>query len=150
MLLRWGNHPALIGFEPVNEPWKYTDLRVLKILYRDVRKMMQRLAPDKYFVFHDSFRPLYEHWDDLFDGNDTNLTAVDHHPYVAWKFLPTVDEVCNYQLVKNFAYAEDFRKNGIEVWIGEWSLATDNCAMWLEGFNDGKNGTGVNATCKAL
>ena len=20
--------------------------------------------------------------------------------------------------------------------VGEWSLATDNCAMWLNGFND--------------
>jgi hypothetical protein len=25
----------------------------------------------------------------------------------------------------------------MEVWIGEWSLATDVCAMWLGGFNDG-------------
>ena len=23
-----------------------------------------------------------------------------------------------------------------EVWVGEWSLATDVCAMWLGGFND--------------
>ena len=22
------------------------------------------------------------------------------------------------------------------VWVGEWSLATDHCAMWLQGFND--------------
>jgi len=23
-----------------------------------------------------------------------------------------------------------------EVWVGEWSLATDVCATWLGGFND--------------
>ena len=23
-----------------------------------------------------------------------------------------------------------------EVWVGEWSLATDVCALWLGGFND--------------
>jgi hypothetical protein len=23
-----------------------------------------------------------------------------------------------------------------EVWLGEWSLATDVCAFWLGGFND--------------
>lgn len=30
--------------------------------------------------------------------------------------------------------ADDFN---MEVWFGEWSLATDVCAMWLGGFNDG-------------
>jgi hypothetical protein len=25
---------------------------------------------------------------------------------------------------------------GFSVVVGEWSLATDNCAMWLNGFND--------------
>jgi|APCry1669188879_1035177.scaffolds.fasta_scaffold224724_1 hypothetical protein len=24
-----------------------------------------------------------------------------------------------------------------DVWIGEWSLATDICGHWLGGFNDG-------------
>jgi len=24
-----------------------------------------------------------------------------------------------------------------EVWVGEWSLATDDCAFWLGNFNDG-------------
>ena len=23
-----------------------------------------------------------------------------------------------------------------DVWVGEWSLATDVCALWLGGFND--------------
>ncbi len=23
------------------------------------------------------------------------------------------------------------------VWMGEWALATDSCAHWLGGFNDG-------------
>lgn len=23
------------------------------------------------------------------------------------------------------------------IWVGEWALATDVCAMWLGGFNDG-------------
>jgi len=25
------------------------------------------------------------------------------------------------------------------VWVGEWSLATDVCALWLGGFNDGNH-----------
>jgi len=27
--------------------------------------------------------------------------------------------------------------------VGEWSLATDNCAMWLNGFNDNLSGKWV-------
>ena len=26
-----------------------------------------------------------------------------------------------------------------EKWVGEWSLATDHCALWLEGFNDARS-----------
>lgn len=26
-----------------------------------------------------------------------------------------------------------------DIWVGEWSLATDVCAMWLGGFNDNNN-----------
>lgn len=112
--------------------------------------MVKRLAPGKYFVFHDSFRPAYANWKDLFEEGDTELTAVDHHAYLAWDFIPTVGQACNTQLLRNYAYSDDFRSNGIEVWIGEWSLATDTCAHWLMGFNDGRNGTGINATCKAV
>ena len=35
-----------------------------------------------------------------------------------------------------------------EVWHGEWSLATDTCAHWLGGFNDGKGNFGQ--TCVQL
>jgi hypothetical protein len=31
------------------------------------------------------------------------------------------------------AYADQIK---YPVWVGEWSLATDNAAMWLGGFND--------------
>lgn len=41
-------------------------------------------------------------------------------------------------------FCDDYEKNAqtadkvkYEVWIGEWSLATDVCAHWLGGFNDG-------------
>jgi len=46
-----------------------------------------------------------------------------------------VDDACNF-IEGTSDFANDFRANGIEVWWGEWALATDNCAMWLGGFND--------------
>ena len=38
-------------------------------------------------------------------------------------------------------YGSNLRSPNIQdfkypVWVGEWSLATDVCAMWLGGFND--------------
>ena len=84
ILIRWGRHPALIGFEPVNEPWRNTPLYMLKAHYRDVRNLMKKHAPDAYFVFHDSFRTKWEDWTDLFGRHDRHKVAIDHHHYTAW------------------------------------------------------------------
>jgi len=47
--------------------------------------------------------------------------------------VDTVEGFCdNY---KNTSSTADDVK--YEVWVGEWSLATDVCAMWLGGFNTG-------------
>jgi len=31
LLNKWGNHPAVVAFEPVNEPWGNSDIPTLKI-----------------------------------------------------------------------------------------------------------------------
>lgn len=60
--------------------------------------------------------------------------AIDHHQYQGWvngKF--TAQEFCD-----DYEFnAKTADKIKYEVWIGEWSLATDVCAHWLGGFNDG-------------
>ena len=33
-------------------------------------------------------------------------------------------------------FSPDIQDIKYDVWVGEWSLATDVCAMWLGGFND--------------
>jgi hypothetical protein len=83
MLQRWGSHPALIGFEPVNEP-KNTNLVVLKDFYRQVRKLVQRYAPQAYFVFHDGFHEDWNIWQDLFEKDDQEKVAIDTHGYYAF------------------------------------------------------------------
>ena len=50
----WGNHPAVWGVEPVNEPQASTDQWALKIFYRNVRHMMRTKVPHLKFVFSDS------------------------------------------------------------------------------------------------
>mmetsp|Transcript_13631 Transcript_13631/g.38358 ORF Transcript_13631/g.38358 Transcript_13631/m.38358 type:complete len:450 (+) Transcript_13631:97-1446(+) len=61
--------------------------------------------------------------------------ALDTHIYQAWKDpdsrIGFFKDACNNkQAILNLE-----REFG-PVIVGEWSLATDNCAMWLNGFND--------------
>jgi hypothetical protein len=60
--------------------------------------------------------------------------AIDHHQYQGWAHnMFTADEFCD-DYERNAATADSIK---YEVWIGEWALATDVCAHWLGGFNDG-------------
>lgn len=45
LLIHFGAHSALGGFQPVNEPWWNTPLPQLKDFYREVRKMVKIYAP---------------------------------------------------------------------------------------------------------
>lgn len=90
LLKRYGSHPALIGFEPVNEPYATNDIHLLMDFYRVVRKLVQRYAPQAYFVFHDSFRADDGHWWQLFADGDWDKVAMDHHSYMAfWDYDET-------------------------------------------------------------
>lgn len=97
--------------------------------------MVQKYAPQAYFVFHNSFRYDVNQWNDLFADDDIEKVAFDHHYYQAFNqpAFTTVEDSCN-DYEQNAAYADQFK---YEVWFGEWALATDVCAMWLGGFNDG-------------
>ena len=61
--------------------------------------------------------------------------ALDTHIYQAWKApasrVSFYSDACSWKR----AIAEMETAFG-PVIVGEWSLATDNCAMWLNGFND--------------
>lgn len=72
-------------------------------------------------------------WNDLF-GDDTDKVALDHHKYAAYapnKSMSTSKEICDY-FEEDMAMADKIK---YEVWMGEWSLATDTCAQWLGGVN---------------
>lgn len=70
----------------------------------------------------------------MFADDDHEKVALDHHQYQAWtNNMNTTNQFCD-DYENNAAYADQIK---YEVWIGEWSLATDVCAHWLGGFNDG-------------
>ena len=53
---KWGKHKAVYGIEPINEPWEFTPLDVLKDFYRKTRRIIKDVNPDLKFIFHESFR----------------------------------------------------------------------------------------------
>lgn len=154
IIAKWGTHNAFYALEPLNEPWWSTDLDVLKTFYRNVRANLKKANPDIKFVFHDSFRGTAEIWNDLFDDDDMENVIMDHHFYQAWYGRnddgcpkggytdafgsSTVGATCLDFYCADYTNAnQDLTNIKYDVWIGEWSLATDTCALWLGGFNDG-------------
>ena len=145
LLDKWGDHPALAAIEPVNEPWWSSDLDVLKQFYRDVRNMMREQQPRLIFVFHDSFHFDVETWEDLFDDDDIENVVMDTHQYFAWGGAhDDIGTYCDeYGSTMSLATQHKY-----DVWVGEWSLATDVCALWLGGFNDAN--TDASRTCQRV
>ena len=135
LIERWAKHPAFAAFEPVNEPEWNT---FLDAYYVSVREILRKHNPKAKFVFSIGFDPLVpvdETGNDIFPDDDMENVVLDRHHYHVWnKGLNTTEKHCAlYE--ENAALA---RKVKYEVWFGEWSLATDICAMWIGGFNDAK------------
>jgi glucan 1,3-beta-glucosidase len=89
------------------------------------------MSNDKVFVIHDSFRStIWEEFEFVRNKNQYNI-LIDTHQYTAWNgpyssFENLLTSSNNWQSPKSkYPYL-----------IGEWSLAIDNCEMWLNGFMD--------------
>jgi len=133
LLDKWGDHPAVFAIEPVNEPWFHSDFKTLRDFYRRVRENMKAKAPHLLFVFHDSFKFSGLVWNRLFDDDDMENVVMDTHLYMF--FWPKLFTIGEYSEAFNLVLSQANRVK-YPVWLGEWSMATDNCAMWLQGFND--------------
>lgn len=59
---RYAGHPAVLGIEPVNEPWQFTPIDVLKRFYWEGYLIVKRKAPYWKYIMHDSFRFDPEVW----------------------------------------------------------------------------------------
>lgn len=125
ILDRYANHPAVLGVEPLNEPWWFTPLPELKrLFYWEGYLMVQRKAPHWKFVIHDAFQ--FESWGGFLMGCPGK--ALDTHIYQAWR---NVDSRLGYYAdacSSKYPIAKMEESFGPVV-VGEWSLATDNCGM---------------------
>lgn len=130
---RYKDHPAVLGLEPVNEPWQYTPIDVLKQFYWDGYLIVKKSAPYWKYIMHDSFRFDIDIWGGFMSGCPDR--ALDTHIYQAWKDPSSREFFYENACATKNLIANMERAFGPVV-VGEWSLATDNCAMWLNGFND--------------
>ena len=129
----YAGHPAVLGLEPVNEPWQFTPIEELKRFYWEGYLIVKKQAPYWKYIMHDSFRLDPNIWGGFMDGCPER--ALDTHIYQAWRDpdsrIGFYTNACNEKGI----LATMEREFG-PIIVGEWSLATDNCAMWLNGFND--------------
>ena len=116
----------MLGVEALNEPWQFTPLDVLKAFYWDSYWAVRAAAPRWLFVIQDSFR--LDAWGDYMAG--CGGVALDTHVYQAWFDIRPqngfLDNACSWR-----QRLQKVQATGLPVLIGEWSLATDNCNMWL-------------------
>mmetsp|Transcript_2326 Transcript_2326/g.3574 ORF Transcript_2326/g.3574 Transcript_2326/m.3574 type:complete len:558 (+) Transcript_2326:84-1757(+) len=131
------HEPTVVGVEPVNEPWEHTPIDLLKEWYWHAYQIVQEDAPHWITLFHDSFRLNVETWGDFLKGCPN--FGIDTHIYQAWAWKADPSWFIEHACTDNGAVRE-LEQKGIPVVVGEWSLATDNCAMWLNGFNDNLDG----------
>jgi glucan 1,3-beta-glucosidase len=94
---------------------------------------VQLKAPHWITLLHDSFRLTPESFGTFLQYCDNY--ALDTHIYQAWAWENTA------QWFQEHACMDRERlmvmeRLGVPVIVGEWSLATDNCAMWINGLND--------------
>ena len=79
---KYKGHPAVLGLEPVNEPWQYTPIEELKQFYWEAYLIVKRKAQYWKYVMHDSFRFGPEVWGGFMRGCPDR--ALDTHIYQAW------------------------------------------------------------------
>lgn len=119
---RYSGHPAVLGVEPVNEPWELTPIKWLKKFYWDAYLIVKRRAPYWKFIMHDSFRftpevscstlyLLYVHQHVSYDlmRSSVQITktwggfmkgcpdrALDTHIYQAWMDVSISNVICHF------------------------------------------------------
>lgn len=105
-------------------------------------------------LFHDGFHLDETHWGAA-SGLFTHCPryAVDAHFYQAWLSPPTTTTAAATAVINddiNHGHQDLYIQRvcgmkdhllameaaGVPIIVGEWSLAKDNCAMWLNGLND--------------
>ena len=133
------NRKGFFGIEVISEPWENTPINILQRFYIDAYNIVYQESKDVFTIFHDSFRSDIKLWipfvEKLNKFNRPLKIIFNTNIYQAWNIPMTNDElfgrICG--LSDNI---NQFKHIGLPVMVGGWSLAFDNCQMWLNGFQD--------------
>lgn len=124
---------GVIGLEYLNEPFVTIDLNIIKDFYTSTYPLTTRGLSQTFIS--DAFR--FWNWFDFMQYPDYENVYLDTHHYemfdtyvLGWSEQEHIDNVCN-----------NFKKDlaACPLWniVGEWSLATTDCAKWLNGYGRG-------------
>ncbi|KAJ1912525.1 hypothetical protein H4219_005565 [Mycoemilia scoparia] len=127
----------------VNEPANWgLDMKNVVSFYDTAYDKIRKIAPDVVLALHDSFLPL-ERWHKLRNPDWQNM-IMDTHIYHVFD---------NGQLRQSHeGHLKMTKDNGNNIAVfnptmwtitGEWSLATSDCARWLNGFRKGSRWEGT-------
>jgi glucan 1,3-beta-glucosidase len=129
---KYKDYKMVWGLSPINEPWEYTPANILKDFYKKVydKFVIMWSGGKKVLILHDSFRPYLWESCDFLDYGVVKNVYLDTHYYIAWN-----DPVVFESLIQSIRDIH-LPKSCLPFIVGEFSLATDNCMMWLNGFMD--------------
>lgn len=121
-------YPAVVGITALNEPLWDMDLIWLKAFYQEAYGVIKTRAPEWIVIFHDSFR--LNQWDLKLQDMVFSSHIYQAFDGIRHKMASLKSGMAEVQSLLNQAQGR-----GLNVIVDEWSLAVDNCMMWLNGFN---------------
>ncbi|KAI8321199.1 glycoside hydrolase family 5 protein [Martensiomyces pterosporus] len=131
------------AIEAVNEPavWGLSKQGIIDF-YKRAYTAIRSIAPSVLYVIHDAFLSPAE-WSDLNIAGWSNVILDTHTYHVFVKDRITLSR--DGHLTATCQDAANVRSFNAHLWTvtGEWSLATTDCARWLNGFGKGARWDGT-------
>ncbi|KAJ1956658.1 hypothetical protein EC988_001231 [Linderina pennispora] len=137
-------YPSVVdAIEAVNEPaiWGLNEQGIIDF-YKRAYTAIREIAPHVLYVIHDAFMSP-DKWDDFNIKGWDNVILDTHTYHVFVKDRLTLSR--NGHLQATCQDAANVRSFNTHLWTvtGEWSLATTDCARWLNGFGKGARWDGT-------
>ncbi|KAJ2049724.1 hypothetical protein GGH13_008873 [Coemansia sp. S155-1] len=143
-------HRSVAAIQAVNEPANWGVLKgVITQYYLQAYQLVKSMAPRITLVFHDAFLPVSE-WSELVPANMTG-SYLDTHIYHVFS-EDSLRLSYDSHLSKACADGEKLKQFNTRspTICGEFSLATTDCARWLNGFQRGARWDGTYLTTKSV
>ncbi|KAJ2465557.1 hypothetical protein GGI02_004657 [Coemansia sp. RSA 2322] len=151
MLAQLANeHPSVAAIQAVNEPANWgVAKREITQFYLQAYSVVKGISPRTTLIFHDAFLPQSE-WGELVPANMTGSYIDTHVYHVFTEDLLKLSDATH--ISKACADGKNIGQlsSRLPTICGEFSLATTDCARWLNGFQRGARWDGSFLTTKPV